>query len=84
MRIVFTRHAEDKFAILRRHGVHVTRESVVAAVRHPTHIDHSRVPLLIAQHPLDRTHVLRVVYHRIGHTRKIITFYPGRISQYGR
>ena len=82
MIIHFTRHAEDKFEILRKHGVTVTKEQVIAAVQRPDYLDRSRLPLLIAQGDLDRHHVLRVVYKQEEGLIKIITFYPGRKKQY--
>lgn len=45
-------------------------------------IDYSRSPLLIAQRKFDKTHILRVVYKQEGDLIKIITFYPGRSTQY--
>ncbi|MBI4142903.1 hypothetical protein HY480_03455 [Candidatus Uhrbacteria bacterium] len=57
---------------------------VVTAVEHSEFTDHSRAPLTIAQTTLDAMHVLRVVYRTRGDTRIIITFYPGRIQQYGQ
>lgn len=84
MDIVFSRHAIEKFHLLDRHGWHIERQQVEDAVRNPANLDHSRAPLIIAQAPLDETHVLRVVYkHRDGELL-IITFYPGRVSQYGK
>lgn len=80
--IHFTKHAVEKFAILAHHGVGISREQVVAAVEHPDMVDRSRLPLKIAQRGLNRTHVLRVVYREENGMRVIITFYPGRKSQY--
>lgn len=84
MRNTFTEHAKRKFAVLRRHGIHIEREAVIDAVEHPESIDHSRSPLRIAQTTLDTAHVLRVVYRIVKHHRIIITFYPGRLHQYGK
>ena len=80
--IIFTKHAREKFKILERHGVKLREEQVIKAVESPEHIDHSRLPLLIAQRKLDAKHVLRVVYRQDRTTRTVITFYPGRTSQY--
>ena len=80
--IVFTKHARDKFAILRRHNVRVTEAKVVATLLQPDVIDHSHLPLLIAQAGFDEKRVLRVVYKQEGNTMKVITFYPGRNKQY--
>lgn len=85
MDIVFTEHARRKFRVLRRHGVRVTQEMVTHAVESPDVVDRSsRAPLRIAQIPLDATHVLRVIYRVSGRLRIVITFYPGRVTQYGK
>lgn len=60
--IFFTKHAEHKFEILKRHGVDISRDKVIETLEKPDHIDRSRLPLLVAQTELDQTHVLRVVY----------------------
>lgn len=78
----FTAHAKDKFEILKRHGVIITRRQVMGAVLHPDVIDHSRAPLKIAQRSFDASRVLRVVYKEERNIKIIITFYPGRKSQY--
>lgn len=80
--IHFTKHAVEKFAILAHHGVVISRERVLETVEHPDMIDRSRMPLKIAQRGLNRTHVLRVVYREENGIKTIITFYPGRKSQY--
>jgi len=80
--IHFTRHALEKFAILRRHGFEISRREVLLAVERPEFIDHSRAPLKIAQRSFDKAHVLRVVYREEGKRKVVITFYPGRKSQY--
>ena len=82
MRIRFTRHAEEKFAVLRRHGFAIAKQLVVGTVRNPEWIDSTRLPLLIAQRSLTVDHVLRVVYREERDSIVIITFYPGRTSQY--
>lgn len=82
MEIRFTRHAVDKFTILRRHGLTILRKKVVGTVEKPEHLDYNRFPLLIAQSNFDKNRVLRVVYKIVGRTIVVITFYPGRKSQY--
>lgn len=82
--IQFTKHAELKFAVLRKHGCKVTSAQVILAVEHPDSLDYSRTPLVIAQISIDDTHVLRVVYKQIDRIKKIITFYPGRKKQYAK
>ena len=79
---MFTKHAREKFVILARHGVRVTEKIVRDAIERPKKIDCSRLPLLIAQIAFDERRVLRVVYRQEGAVQTIITFYPGRRSQY--
>jgi len=64
MEIHFTKHAEDKFKILTRHGVRIPKSKVIDTIEYPDIIDHSRLLLLIAQSNLDRSHVLRIVYKK--------------------
>lgn len=80
--IVFTKHAEDKFALLKRHKFTITKQQVLNTVKNPEIIDHSRIPLCIAQRKIDKAHVLRVVYKEEKGVKKVITFYPGRVTQY--
>lgn len=68
--------------MLRQHKFVVHRHEVLEAVRKPERVDYSRLPLIIAQRHFDKTHVLRVVYKRVGETIRVITFYPGRKLQY--
>ena len=83
MRIVFSKHADNKFEVLARHGWKIERSKVEEAVQDPVTLDYSRLPLIIVQTSLDETHVFRVVYREDGDVIFIITFYPGRITQYG-
>ncbi|OGF68986.1 hypothetical protein A3C75_02265 [Candidatus Giovannonibacteria bacterium RIFCSPHIGHO2_02_FULL_44_31] len=80
--IHFTKHALEKFEILKRHGLNISREKVAETAENPEFIDYSRQPLKIAERALDKTHVLRVVFKEEGEIKTIITFYPGRKSQY--
>ena len=80
--IIFTKHAENKFAILRRHKFLISKNQVTKTIEKPDLIDKSRYPLLIAQLKIDNNYVLRVVYKKEFGAIKIITFYPGRRKQY--
>lgn len=82
MGIHFTRHADEKFEVLRQHNFKIERVEVIKAVLAPETLDFSRRPLLIAQRKIDKTHFLRVVYRKEENVIKIITFYPARIKQY--
>ena len=80
--VIFTKHAENKFEILKRHKFPISKKRVINTVENPELIDKSRLPLLIAQRKIDRNHVLRVVYKKEFGVIKIVTFYPGRRTQY--
>ena len=80
--IIFTKHAESKFEILKRHGFLISKNQIIKTVEKPELIDKSRHPLLIAQRKIDKDRVLRVVYKKEFGVIKIITFYPGRRKQY--
>ncbi len=82
--IIFTKHARDKFGILRKHKFIISEKKVSEVLNKPDLIDYSRLPLLIAQGKVDRTHVLRVVYKEEKGFMKVITFYPGRSKNYGK
>lgn len=80
--IYFTKHAKEKFEILKRHKFKIVKEQVIDTINNPDLIDYSRAPLLIAQKRINTLHVLRVVYKKANGNKIIITFYPGRIKQY--
>lgn len=81
--IRFTEHAREKIWILRRHSFEISEKDVLDVINNPDIIDYSRLPLLIAQKDMDKSHVLRVVYKIKDNVKIIITFYPGRKKQYG-
>ena len=80
--IIFTKHAKDKFEILKRHKFLITEEQVLETIGKPDLINRSRLPLIITQRKIDKEHVLRVVYKKERGFIKIITFYPGRRKDY--
>jgi hypothetical protein len=82
--IIFTKHAREKFGILKKHKFIILEKKVLEALNNPDSIDYSRLPLFIAQIKFDRTHVLRVVYKEEPGILKVITFYPGRSKNYGK
>ncbi|KKQ03933.1 MAG: hypothetical protein US18_C0001G0008 [Parcubacteria group bacterium GW2011_GWB1_36_5] len=50
--IIFTKHARDKFGILKKHKFIVSEKKVLEVLSKPDLIDYSRLPLLIAQKKL--------------------------------
>ncbi len=82
MPIRFTKHALEKFSVLKSYGVSVSRTQIAQIIRTPEIIDCRRLPLYIAQGELDKRRVLRVVYKQKGATIVVITFCPGLKSHY--
>lgn len=80
--IRFTKHALEKFSVLKAYGVLVSRAQVIHVIRNPDFVDYRRLPLYIAQGGFDKRRVLRVVYKAKGATIVVITFYLGLKSQY--
>ena len=80
--IHFTKHAEEKFKILKEHKFEISKNQVIETVNSPDLIDYSRSPLLIAQKRISSTHIFRVVYKKENNNKIIITFYPGRVKKY--
>ena len=74
--IIFTKHANDKFEVLKRHGFLVSKDQVLRTLKFPEFIDHTRHPLLIAEKQINRKYVLRVVFSKKSAIIKVITFYP--------
>jgi hypothetical protein len=80
--IIFSSHAENKFAILRRHGFHISRDAILLALEGPDKVDHGYKERKIAQKVIDENHVIRVVFEEQHDKFRVITFYPGRRVRY--
>ncbi len=80
--ITFSDHALDKIEILKKHGITLTKESVIDVVSNPQRIDEGYAGRMVAQKEHDADHVIRVVYEKESGNMKIITMYPGRKTRY--
>lgn len=81
-RIVFSQHAELKFAILDSHGFHLEKAIVETTLINPDRIEAGHKGRKIAQRIFDGTHVLRVIFEELPNELRVITFYPGRRDRY--
>jgi len=79
--IRFTKHAQEKFGLLARHGFEVTEAQVIETLTSPDKIELDKEPS-VAQKALDENHVLRVVFRVEDDDQVVITFYPGRRRRY--
>ncbi|GIX46978.1 MAG: DUF4258 domain-containing protein [Candidatus Tectimicrobiota bacterium] len=82
MKVRYTRHAEQKFEVLRRHGFEVKKEPVEETLRQPQAVIPQERGRFIAQRTVSDRHLLRVVYREEGETKVVITFYPVRRERY--
>jgi hypothetical protein len=60
-KIRFTKHANEKFAILKRYGFEIKKKDVVEAILQPVRLD-ERGSQFLASKVISRKHALRVVY----------------------
>jgi len=72
-KVRFTRHAKDKFEVVRRYGYDVDREKVVETVLSPDRLD-ERGDQRLAIKVLDENYALRVVYEVRKGYLVVITF----------
>jgi len=77
----FTRHAEQKFGDLAEIGFIVTKEQVIDVVTNPEFLNQTVHPP-IAQKPVSKNHLLRVVFVEDSDGILVITFYPARRDRY--
>lgn len=82
MKIVYTSHAENKFEILRKHGVVYTRDQIEDVLHHPDKIEKAERGRMTAQKAISETHLIRVIYEKGANKLVVITFYPGRRERY--
>jgi len=81
-RIRFTRHAHEKFDLVKHYGFEVNEEKVLETVRNPTHLDQKDTQYF-ATKAIDDKYALRVVYEKRKEYILVITFYPVRRERYG-
>lgn len=81
-KVIFTKHASEKFELLRKYGFNVEKKEVIQTVLKPDQID-ERGNQCLALKVLDETYALRVVYEKRKGYLVVITFYPVRRDRYG-
>ena len=81
-RVKFTKHATDKFEVVKHYGFEISREQVIETVLGPEHLDR-KDGQYIATRAIDLKYALRVVYEKRKEYLVVITFYPVRRERYG-
>lgn len=82
MRIIFTKHASEKFKALEITGWKISRKKVNKVIKNPRWRGQSRFGQETAMDLLDKDHILRVIFDRKDDIIKIITFHPARRGTY--
>ena len=80
-KVRFTKHATEKFDLLKRYGFKIEQKQVVDALLRPERLD-ERGGQFLATRVLSQRHALRVVYESRKDFLVIITFYPVRRDRY--
>ncbi len=82
MKIEFTKHAREKFIILRQHNFAVEEFKVIQAILQPSKVEASRKNRFVSERAIDETHLLRVIYEVSEDRIIVITFYPAKRCRY--
>jgi uncharacterized DUF497 family protein len=80
--IIFSSHAQNKFAILRQHRFDVSKDTILLTLERPDKVECGYKDRKIAQKVIDESHVTRVVFEERRDMLRVITFYPGRRVRY--
>ena len=80
-RIRYTRHASEKFQLLKSYGFVVTEEYVEDIIENPDRVG-QRDDLSLAIKSMDEKYGLRVVYRRTNYNIVVVTFCPVRRERF--
>lgn len=80
-KVTFTKHAVEKFKLLKNYGFEIEKEQVIGAILNPERID-EREGQFLATRTISSGHAIRVVYEIRKGFLVIITFYPVRRERY--
>jgi len=83
VKIIFTKHAEEKFLKLENEGWKFSPKDIKETVKDPyfSEIDRER-EVIIALKRWDQSHDLRVIYRKENDIIMVITFYPAEKGRY--
>jgi uncharacterized DUF497 family protein len=81
-KVIFSKHAEIKLRILKKHGINFSKTLIENAVVNPDKIIRAEKSRLIAQKLYNSDHLIRVIFEETANCITIITFYPARRSRY--
>lgn len=83
MKIVYTKHAQDKF---NHHSIvkfNINRDNIKEAILNPDHyLENVEVGVKIVLRKLSRKFNLRIIYTEVNDIIYVITFYPAERGRY--
>ena len=82
VKVRLTKHAREKFELLKRYGFALREEDVVNTVLNPERLERKGT-LRFAMRSIDPKRALRVVYEERRGYLLVITFYPERRKSHG-
>lgn len=82
MKIVFTKHALEKFAVLKRLGWNITKTKIRQIIQMPKWKGTSRYGQETAMSIVDEKHIIRVVINREDDIIVVVTFHIARRGTY--
>lgn len=81
-KIRFTKHAREKFEVMKHYGLVIHEKKVFEAIQNPTRVDQKNTQYFAIK-AIDAKYALRVVYEKRKGYLIVITFYPVRRERYG-
>lgn len=83
MKIIYTKHALEKFALLKRRGWKFSQKQISQTLTKPNWLGKTKLGEQAAIKSLDKDHILRVIFDTTqGGIIKVITFHPARKGRY--
>lgn len=82
MKIVYTKHAEEKFLALKKAGWYITKIKVKEITKNPDWTGTTRYDQETALGLVDEKHILRIVLRRENVIIRVITFHIARKGKY--
>ena len=81
MIIHYTKHAEEKFFILQRHGRQILKEDITALIKIPENIDKRDEYTVISGTVSPEDESWEVIYKKEGTAIRVLTFYPVKAKE---
>lgn len=80
--IRFTKHALEKFEMLKLYGFEIDRETIADTIQRPARVDRKGKQFLAIK-PLNEKYAIRVVHEIRKGIIVVVTFYPVERRRYG-